>query len=514
MLVDTAHSFGLSIFVFRILPKVDVARAIIMMNAVCCIPGLLKLILGKTDLSTCKRLACFIVDFLALIMQCTVFGIVLASVFIQSVPSTTSMSSLESVKTNDGFQSIMTNTAMNPFDMMNADEGVEHEIRKRNATHLLASSISRSIRMSDLSIDDLFDNPGAIPTPSVSDSPQAHRALSNLHAILKSFKIEWELPIALLLVSLVWWENFIDRDVKLCKLKLVNMKTFRELVNATRCKTNLFTSIWKIALTVMLAYMFHPDIFDFAKIFKMPDDGVVDNRLMHAYDSANTLWGEPVDNFNRMTNNLGAILPDQTNKNFPMPPPIVPNLAKRAIFAGNQTNDMDFAFQVNHTNVHKQQMNMFTVPQMMLPSLTAHDMAENQYGPDAGLSNNNQRDTSFKENWLTYLIPMLVQIACSGICYYTGRLACKLCMQRIGFALPLTLATPITLFLALIICKWFPNKAILTEQFVFWTCHEGYQMGSFKWQLVCGLCLWWTSQLWIGGHIWFAKSQKLAFTER
>lgn len=87
-------------------------------------------------------------------------------------------------------------------------------------------------------------------------------------------------------------------------------------------------------------------------------------------------------------------------------------------------------------------------------------------------------------------------------------------MQRLGFALPLTLVTPVTLAIALIICKWFPESAILKTDFVYWTCHEGYQQGSFKWQVLCGLGLWWLSQLWIGGHVWFGKGQRLAFTER
>ena len=120
----------------------------------------------------------------------------------------------------------------------------------------------------------------------------------------------------------------------------------------------------------------------------------------------------------------------------------------------------------------------------------------------------------YKDRWLTYMLPMLLQVLCSGLCYYTGRLACKLCMQRLGFALPLTLITPVTLIVSLVICKWFPEAAVFSEDFVFWTCHEGYQNGSFKWQLICGLGLWWLSQLWIGGHIWFGKGQRLAFTER
>ena len=89
LVVETAHSFGISIFVFRVLPKLDLARAILMMNAVCTVPGILKLFLSKTNVSPFKRLIIFIMDFCAVLMQCTVFGIVFASKYVfKSMQST------------------------------------------------------------------------------------------------------------------------------------------------------------------------------------------------------------------------------------------------------------------------------------------------------------------------------------------------------------------------------------------------------------------------------------------
>lgn len=79
LLIESAHSFGISIFVFRVLPTLDVARAILMMNAVCTVPGILKLLLSKNQVSTAKRLVIFIMDICAVSMQITVFGIVFAS---------------------------------------------------------------------------------------------------------------------------------------------------------------------------------------------------------------------------------------------------------------------------------------------------------------------------------------------------------------------------------------------------------------------------------------------------
>ncbi|CAF4379747.1 unnamed protein product, partial [Adineta steineri] len=41
-------------------------------------------------------------------------------------------------------------------------------------------------------------------------------------------------------------------------------------------------------------------------------------------------------------------------------------------------------------------------------------------------------------------IPLIVQVFSSCICYYTGRVACKVLMQSFGFSLPLTLSTLVT----------------------------------------------------------------------
>lgn len=53
--------------------------------------------------------------------------------------------------------------------------------------------------------------------------------------------------------------------------------------------------------------------------------------------------------------------------------------------------------------------------------------------------------------WQTYL-PLLVQIASTGLCYYFARLGCKLCMQRISFSIPLSLTTPVSVAIIITVC--------------------------------------------------------------
>ena len=119
-----------------------------------------------------------------------------------------------------------------------------------------------------------------------------------------------------------------------------------------------------------------------------------------------------------------------------------------------------------------------------------------------------------KDRWIIYLTPMILKVISDALCFYMGRLACKLCMQRICFALPITLVTPLALIILLVMCSVAPKSTVFIENFLFWSCYADYAKESFKWQVICGLFLWWLSELWIGRHIWFGKSQRLAFTER
>jgi len=439
--VETAHSFGVCLFVLRVLPKLDLARAILLMNAVCIVPGLLKLFMAKSHVSTIKRLAIFVIDLLAILMQCTVFGIVFLSKYLFR------SSNLNGPMIDDSGVIQTTTTSPDPDDLFGP------LFRARRQENASASAISA----------------------------EAH---AEIGSILASFRIEWELPIALLLVSLVWWENFIDRDIKFGSFKLINMKLLKENIMATRCKTNLLSSLWKIGVTFLFAFLFYPGIFrNSAQVFSTPDAPTEPNPWSLSPNRP-TFFGQP---------------PDQM-----LSPPV---FVKRA------ASDLVQSLAVNISEINKQmRLQAFTaLPQIILPTMST---GPNLFAPSDFPTRPPAQPVTVRDQWLTYILPMIVQVLSSGLCYYTGRLACKLCMQRLGFALPLTLVTPIALGASLVMCKWFPAASVFYEDFVYWTCHEGYETGSFKWQVICGLGLWWLSQLWIGGHVWFGKGQRLAFTDR
>ena len=380
--VETAHSFGVSIFVFRVLPKLDVARGILLMNAVCTVPCLLKLFLSKTNrnsVSALKRLIIFILDAVALLMQCSVFGIVYASKFMfneqnkqQQQPTQTTQpagnnsNDLETVEAainnGDPFsdslvvarnkRNLVEDILNETISYLSSSTTYLHEpstsstiatatsttpaISSSSSSSFSSSStVSSTIISSTLSFvntifiknNDTFKSSSLFPSNSqfiqqqqqqqqqfiFNQSSTASNQL-NMEEVITSFQIDWEFPIALMLVSLIWWENFFDRDIKLCTYKLVNMKLLKDNITATRCKTNMLSSIWKIGITILFAYIFNPTIFtNTSLIFKSSSNGGVD---LNGAGMPNDMW------------NNGA---NGNDPFFMQPPPQMPLIAKRSI---------------------------------------------------------------------------------------------------------------------------------------------------------------------------------------
>lgn len=86
-------------------------------------------------------------------------------------------------------------------------------------------------------------------------------------------------------------------------------------------------------------------------------------------------------------------------------------------------------------------------------------------------------------------------------------------MQRVAFALPLTLATPVTIGIYMAICNGGLDRIDFIKDMMYWECSETFSRGNLKWQLIFGLGLWWLSEIWIAIHAWFPENKRLASTE-
>jgi hypothetical protein len=70
-------------------------------------------------------------------------------------------------------------------------------------------------------------------------------------------RFAWEAPVALLCVSIVWWENYVDRDIKFGKIN-IPLGSYKRHLQSVRSKANIGASIWKIALTIAFSFLLLP----------------------------------------------------------------------------------------------------------------------------------------------------------------------------------------------------------------------------------------------------------------
>jgi hypothetical protein len=255
------------------------------------------------------------------------------------------------------------------------------------------------------------------------------------------------------------------------------MKLLKENIIATRSKTSLIITCWKIFLTILFAYIFHHGIFNTSVIFPI--------------NNSNEQLEDPLPKLSSGQNSWATLGFDQQPSQGLIP--ILPPRERRSIEN----------ISVYIKRIKRQIDND-------LPTNFVYDEETLNTIPGGG----GNETLNPKDRWIFYLTPMILKVLSDALCFYMGRLACKLCMQRICFALPITLVTPLALTILLVMCSVAPQTVVFIENFLFWSCYADYAKESFRWQIICGLVLWWLSELWIGGHIWFGKSQRLAFTER
>jgi hypothetical protein len=280
---------------------------------------------------------------------------------------------------------------------------------------------------------------------------------------------------------LLRWENFVDRDIKIGNRTIVHMKLLKENIVATRAKTSLIITCWKIFVTILFAYIFHHGILNTSVIFPL--------------NSNNEQIEDPLPKLSLGENSWATL--DLDHQPMPLGMPRDRRSIENETFAFIQRSKRDRGNDLPNNFLNDED--------------TLNELGGNG---EIYPGNSGSQQTDAKDRWIFYLTPMILKIISDALCFYMGRLACKLCMQRICFALPITLVTPLALTILLVMCSVAPKSTVFIENFLFWSCYGDYAGESFRWQVICGLILWWLSELWIGGHIWFGKSQRLAFTDR
>ena len=105
---------------------------------------------------------------------------------------------------------------------------------------------------------------------------------------------------------------------------------------------------------------------------------------------------------------------------------------------------------------------------------------------------------------------MFIQLGSGIICTYLAGLACKLHMQRMAFAFPLTLAPPVALAVIYMQCKYdfLPAHWHIGG----WFCPQ-LDIMQLLVPLICALLLWLSYSI-TASHIWFPQSERMAKIEK
>ncbi|XP_060062788.1 chitin synthase chs-2-like [Ylistrum balloti] len=302
----------------------------------------------------------------------------------------------------------------------------------------------------------------------------------------------WEIPVALVFISVSYWENFVESDLSICTLNIPFLQWKRRL-NSVRERLYIFVGIWKTGWTLLFAALLLPG-FSFNIEFSTSGSNPSGTRIGHTTTVAAVASGVTV-----------------TSKPPIRAPPVggsrkIP-LVKRAISDQIGLNGVSAVLNLTNANLKSRTPKFRPRP---LPVPSTSPSIENPSPTINGSSDVNynlQLPESVKRNFERYG-PLYLQLLCSAVLSYFGSLACKLCMQVIGFALPLFLATPLTLGIIIVQCysKFIPSYLYI------WLCPE--MAGEIRMFHLLWLGVLWVSQIILTSHIWFPRNGRMAKIDR
>lgn len=197
-MIEGIHSFGLCLLVFRVLPSCDVVRAALLMNCLCIVPGFCKILFSKNGAGPVGKALIVMIDFLALVAQCTVFFVITGTEYTAFIEKSM--------------------YASTPATNVNEPKPVD------------------------------ISDPFAESSRQMSDGGPLDKP---------KWKGSWEAPFALLFTSIIWWENYVDRDIKLGCINMP-LASYKRHLQSVRSKINIGASLWKIALTISFSLIMLP----------------------------------------------------------------------------------------------------------------------------------------------------------------------------------------------------------------------------------------------------------------
>ncbi|KAK3581706.1 hypothetical protein CHS0354_031106 [Potamilus streckersoni] len=201
----------------------------------------------------------------------------------------------------------------------------------------------------------------------------------------------WVIPVATLLISVKWWENFIHHDITKGKKPIIFVNYHRKQLLRSRDTTHVVLIPVKVCVYIGLAFWLVPDF---------------EARLPGMISSAKELEDSKLATYNMWQNSTSTpVLANVTDM----------MMSKTIIFIGNTTKVMK-----DPTKFSKA-----TTEQTFISTI----------------------------QFLRPYEHIILQVLSTLLCSYLSCLACKWYMQQVSFCLPLVLVTPFCLLITFFSCR-------------------------------------------------------------
>ncbi|XP_069137723.1 chitin synthase chs-2-like [Argopecten irradians] len=295
----------------------------------------------------------------------------------------------------------------------------------------------------------------------------------------------WEIPVALFFISISYWENYVESDLSICTFNIPFLQWKRRL-NSVRERLYIFVGIWKTGWTLLFAALLLPG---FSFNIEFSTSGSTLNKASDIAALSPKVTPEPKTTIS---------LPIGSQQN---------SIVKRAISDQIGLNGVGAVLNLTDANLKGRTPKFRPRPSPEPTSAAPTETGTPARNESSPTSYNLHLPESVKRNFQHYG-PLYLQLLCSAVLSYFGSLACKLCMQVIGFSIPLFMATPITIGIIIVQCytKFIPSYIYI------WLCPE--MAGDIRMFHLMWLGVLWVSQIILTSHIWFPRNGRMAKIDR
>ncbi|CAB3404677.1 unnamed protein product [Caenorhabditis bovis] len=301
------------------------------------------------------------------------------------------------------------------------------------------------------------------------------------------------IPVSLTLISLIWWQNFVHQDSVFPPVR--KLAKFGQRLSEKRSKTYAFVSLWKISIYIVLCFLF---VSSRMKIDDLLQRNPFGEKLLPVvgHDMNQT----QIENFQTRINKM--IEEANREAGYHAPPPKPKPKKQPTADEAEEVNTDDFRRFKRFLGTSREEVE-------------EEEEEFSSYNIYSNYVERNQLTMPYDALWAVF-----IQIGAVFICYHSSKFACKVMMQRMGFALPMALSVPVTVFFLSFACAQRAKDACYLTEIItfelFWQCSGAYtSFGDFvlspqTWIWLC----WLASQFWITIHLWAPKHERLAKSEK